>query len=54
MKNDPTVEKKLGLIDKVTNMVLMIFSSLCQNIFIDSKLCNNIEWRIQKTISNFR
>jgi len=43
MKNDPTVGKKLGLNDKVTNIVLMIFSSLCQNIFIDSKLCNHIE-----------
>jgi len=43
MKNDPTVEKKSGLNDKVTNMVLMISSSLCQNIFIDSKLCNHIE-----------
>jgi hypothetical protein len=43
MKNDFTVEKKLGLNDKVTNMILMIFSSLCQNIFIDSKLCNHIE-----------
>jgi len=43
MKNDPTVKKKLGLNDKVTNMVLMIFSSLCQNIFIDSKLCNHVE-----------
>ena len=43
MKNDPTVEKKLGLNDKVTNVVLMIFSSLCQNIFIDSKLCNHVE-----------
>ena len=43
MENDPTIEKKLGLNDKVTNMVLMIFSSLCQNIFIDSKSCNHVE-----------
>jgi len=43
MKNDPTVERNLVLNDKVTNMILMIFSSLSQNIFIDSKLCNHIE-----------
>ena len=35
--------KQLVLNDKITNMILMIFSSLCQNIFIDSKLCNHIE-----------
>ena len=43
MKNDVVIKKKLGLSDKLTNIVINDNFKLCQNIFIDSRLGNHIE-----------
>ena len=53
MKYDSTIDKN-RIMNKLTSLITNDIFKLCQNIFIHSKLGNNIECRIQKTVSNFR